>query len=226
MRYVQMIIVGCLILVCLQGCYFFRKRGNKGSASTTAATGNYYGDAIGNTANGANAAALAALYAINTDQAPAPIRPDPDVFVRRLLLQYRAEGSTVAREIGRVEQFRMLLGGASEDFATTPQETYDATSLLANMKVAEEICQGLVAPTAALQPGWNTILPHPTTSTNANIRYLAQRFMGLPSSDLPDAAIASLTAILDGETGGASPQLTHYVPVCVALVLDAQSLLL
>ncbi len=205
------------------GCYFFRKR-SKGSAQEESAEG-VLGQSLGSKAGGPNSANLAALYAITTEHAPAAVRPDPDVFVRRLLLQYRSEGATVAREIGRVEQYRSLLGGASEDFSTAPQLTYDATSLLAKMKVAEEVCQGLVAPTAALQPGWQTILPAAPSNLDTNLRFLAQRFLGVPLAEVDDQVVASLTTIVDAEAAGSAYANSHYIAACVALAVDADSLL-
>ena len=56
----------------------------------------------GDKAGGMDEAALARVRAIATDKPPAAIRPDPDLYVRRLLRQYRDEGPLVAREIGRV----------------------------------------------------------------------------------------------------------------------------
>jgi hypothetical protein len=209
----------------LPGCYVFKKR-NMGSGTREASTAEVLGASLGEKAGSLNEEALAEVHAITTAYAPAGVRPDPDTFVRQLLLQYREQGSVVAREIGRVEAYRMLLGGASDNFAIVPQETYDATSLLAELKVAEEICEGLVNPNRRQHAGWDSILPADPADTATNIRFLAQRLIGLPSSHIPDEALAQLTAIL--QTALVNGQVTEasYVPVCATLLIDAEALLL
>jgi hypothetical protein len=165
--------------------------------------------------------------------APAAIRPDPDLFVRRLLRQYRPEGATIARQIGQVEEFRLLLGGATEDFSKTAQDSYDATSLLAVFKVAEEVCRGLVAPNQWEHEGWVTILPYAASEEQTNINWLAQRLIGMPSTRIDPAVATRLAAIMDAE----EPFITEnwwaygndyakYIPVCATLALDAEALYL
>lgn len=176
-------------------------------------------------AGGADDSALSFLQEVPAVLPPAVIRPDPDVFVRRLLRQFRAEGSLVAQEIGRVEAFRLLLGGASEDFRTPPQETYDATSLLASQKVAEEICEGLVAPDSGRHPGWASILPEPPADVAGNVKFLAQRFLALPSSRIAPEVIAALKELVLSE-GNQGAQYASYIPACVALSTDAEALFL
>ena len=171
-------------------------------------------------------AALGLVYDVTTKTPPAAIRPDPDLYVRRLLRQYRPENSVIARQIGKVEQFRLLLGGATEDFRTEPQETYDATSLLAMQKVAEEICTGLVAPTGYEHPGWNTILPHPTDQVNENLKFLAQRFLGLPTERISNEVLAALALLVDDAKENNQYTYDSYIPACVALSTDAEALLL
>lgn len=214
-----------IVMLCLSlsSCYFFRKRKTGAESGAEAST---LGGGLGGRAGGANAAQLEAIRAISSDHPPAGIRPDPDVFVRRLLLQYRSEGSTVARQIGQVESYRLLLGGASEDFSVTPQESYDATSLLAKFKVAEEICRGLVDPNATEHPGWQTILPKPASQSAENISFLAQRFLGIPSSEVSSSVLSSLSDILTAGSQGGEVSNSSYVLVCTGLLLDAESLLL
>lgn len=213
-----------LILSTLSSCYFFRKR--KPGEDTSTSSG-VVGESLGVRAGGVDQDALATVHAITSSYAPAAIRPDPDMLVRNILLEYREQGSVVAREIGRVESYRMLLGGASQDFTITPQETYDATSLLAKLKVAEEICEGLVAPDSDQHPGWTTILPSDPTSTSENILFLAQRFKGVPSSNIDTATQESLAAILSTATeDDGSYSNESYIPVCATLILDAESMLL
>jgi hypothetical protein len=180
----------------------------------------------GGRALGLLSAELDGVHGVQTDKPPAAIRPDPDLFARRLLRQYRPEGSLVAREIGRVEAFRLLLGGASDDFATPPQETYDSTSLLAMQKVSEEICKSLVAPNAWEHPGWKTILPSPPGAVETNIRFLAQRIIGIPTSRIDSTAIADLVDLTNKSKESGELTYTSYVPACVALSLDAEALLL
>lgn len=211
-----------ILLASLEGCYFFRKRDTGEEESTTVATG----QPLGPKAGGINEAALAQLHAITTTHAPAGVRPDPDTVVRRLLLQFRAPGATVAREIGRVEQYRLLLGGASDDFVKKPSQTYDATSLLAMLKVSEEVCVGLVDPNAEQHPGWNSILPAGPDQTDSNLAFLVQRLLGIPSADVSADMVASLASILDAAQVDGAYTYTSYVPVCATLLVDAQALLL
>jgi len=214
-----------VLCLCLSSCYFFRKR-DVGSDEGVNTSGTL-GQPIGARAGGLDEAALALVHGVHTEHAPASIRPDPDTYIRNLLLQYRQEGVTVAREIGRVEAYRALLGGASEDFATMPQLSYDATSVLASYKVAEEVCRGLVAPDLEQHPGWDSILPAAPGEAMINIEFLAQRFIGLPSERIPSLVIDHLLEIYDlaaEETGYGS--FESYIPVCAALALDAEAMLL
>ncbi|SMF55521.1 hypothetical protein [Pseudobacteriovorax antillogorgiicola] len=218
------ILVSLLLFESITGCYFFRKRTPGGTESTTSGV---VGESLGLRAGGVDDAALAEVHGISTSYAPAGIRPDPDVVVRNLLLEYRDQGSTVAREIGRVESYRLLLGGANQDFTITPQNTYDATSLLAKLKVAEEVCTGLVAPSEDQHPGWDTILPADPSDTGTNILFLAQRLMGVPSSAIEADTISSLESIIATATeDDGSYSLDSYIPVCATLILDVNSLLL
>lgn len=172
---------------------------------------------------------LASIRAITTTHAPSALRPDPDLFVRRLLLQYRDEGATVARQIGTVEQYRLLLGGATEDFSKMPQDSYDATSLLAVFKVAEEVCRGLVAPNSSEHEGWVTILPYPAEQETENITWLAQRIIAVPSSEISPSTITELQAIMAAEQPFIAENwwanaYAKYIPVCATLALDAESM--
>lgn len=180
----------------------------------------------GGKAGGFDASLLAAAHAVSSSRPPAAIRPDPDTYIRTLLRQYRDEGPTIAREIGRVEDYRLLLGGATEDFSKPPQQTYDATSLLAVQKVAEEICEALIAPNASSHGDWKTILPAAPSDSEANLRFLAQRFLGKPSQEIDGRIVDELREILmlSAEEG----QLTEasYIHVCVALSVDGEALLL
>jgi hypothetical protein len=171
--------------------------------------------------------ALNLVWQVSSDKAPAAIRPDPDVYVRRILRQYRQEGSSIARQIGAVENYRLLLGGADEEFRNLPQETYDATSLLAAQKVAEEICEGLVAPNSWKHPGWGSILPNKVTDVAGNIRFLAQRFIGLPIGRIDTGILVSLETLTNAEASAdGGLKYASYVPACTALSLDAEALLL
>lgn len=201
-------------------------------------------------AGSVDSSALDALYAITTTNPPAPIRPDPDLYVRLMLKQYQPVSAPMARLIGRLEAYRPLLGGASLDFQKPPQETYDATSLLAQIQVSEAACEALIDPNPQDYQGWTSILPGDPSQVDSNIRILAQRFIGLPTARIPDTVLTSLRALFDqnradqaGTDGGASSgagrsvgtvgpvspvgtaiQRSDYVPVCVALSLDAEAL--
>lgn len=225
------LIVILLSVQLLSGCYilnFFKKKSSSESHSDVS-VGTVIGQPLGNKAGGADEVALATIRAINTTHAPAALRPDPDLFVRRLLLQYRDEGATVARQIGTVEQYRLLLGGATEDFSKMPQDAYDATSLLAVFKVAEEVCRGLVAPNQSEHEGWATILPYGADQETANITWLAQRIVAVPSSEISPTMIAELQAIMDAEEPFIAENwwanaYAKYIPVCATLALDAESM--
>lgn len=221
----------------LEGCYIvnFFKKDNKSSGGEEGAVfnGQVIGQPIGAKAGDVDLAALAAVHAVGTEHAPAAIRPDPDLYVRRLLRQYRNEGVTIARQIGQVEQFRLLLGGATEDFSKPPQEAYDATSLLAVFKVAEDVCRGLVSPNASEHEGWVTILPYGAAQESENITWLAQRFLGKPTAKIDSETIAGLLAIMRAEEAtanaadwGRGNDYAKYVPVCATLALDAEALYL
>lgn len=216
-----------LVLVATQtGCYFFRTRKTNSDGAVGALTRGVIGVPIGERAGAVDVSALGSIHALSTIHPPAAVRPDPDTMVRQLLLEYRDEGATVAQEIGRVEQYRMLLGGASDDFAIAPQDSYDATSMLAELKVAEEVCRGLVAPTSDHHGSWATILPAAPADYPVNIKFLAQRILGVPSDQVSDATLASLKGILDTARVGGAYTEASYVPVCATLIIDADALLL
>ncbi|MGE0174779.1 MAG: hypothetical protein AB7T49_18445 [Oligoflexales bacterium] len=204
----------------LTSCFFFRKR--KTGAEENSFAGFFQGPQAGSQIE----EQLDELYAIPAAHPPASVRPDPDVVVRKLLLRFRPEGATLAREIGRVEEYRLLLGGASEDFSKPPAEGYDATSLLAGLKVAEEICRGLVSPDPYQHPGWESILPERPSDVNENVTFLAQRILGVPTEDLNAEAISTLETLVNNQADGESLANDHYIPACAALVIDAEAMLL
>lgn len=220
----------------LSGCYmidFFRKDTATGGGGAGDGFSGVIGASIGAKAGGLDDAALASVHAVLSTHSPAAIRPDPDTYVRRMLKQYRPDGVTLARQIGHVEQYRLLLGGATEDFAKAPQETYDATSLLAVFKVAEEVCRGLVAPNSVEHEGWTTILPFPAADEAENIAWLAQRFQGKPQAKIDAETTTGLAAIMQSETTAIAAEwwsknndYAKYVPVCATLALDADALYL
>ncbi len=217
-----------IMMVCsfmLTSCYFFKKRAYDGGDQGGSISGGVIGDDLGAKAGGPDEAELQNLYSLTSSHMPANVRPDPDLFFRRLLLQFREEGSHVAREIGKIENYRPLLGGASDDFAVVPQESYDATSLLAMQKVAETTCKALVAPDIREHPTWRTILPNPVSNVTENLRFMLQRFTGRPNSSITDAQVNELDVIFD--TNVTQP-LTYdaYVQPCVAIIIDLESLLL
>jgi hypothetical protein len=222
-------------LLLLQSCYvanhFGKKKGGATAENETLA-GVVLGQPLGNRAGTVDLGALTSVYSLTTDFAPAAIRPDPDVYVRSLLRQYRSEGTTMARTIGSVENYRLMLGGATEDFAKTPQESYDATSLLATYTVATQVCRALVAPSSWEHPGWSTILPAAAADVDTNIRFLLQRFKGAPSAATTQTEVDALKVIYQEERAAmdqnalAFNPLSAYVPVCAALAMHAEALFL
>lgn len=208
----------------LSGCFFFKKK-HAGSAVEETAEA-VLGKSLGQKALGPDYDELESIYGLVSEHPPAAIRTDPDTYARQMLLQFREEGTVVARAIGQIEPYRILLGGASTDFSKPPQETYDATSLLAAMAVADIICQALVAPNSTDHPGWDTILPQPPSRVESNITYLAQRILGIHSSDISGETIDAMIDIFDTANSDGSEDFDDYVPVCVALQLDADALLL
>ena len=219
----------------VSGCYFanfFKKKSSSNSTSAaTYTSGGVIGTPLGAKAGGPNYAALAAVAAVATTHPPAVVRPDPDTYARSLIRQYRPESTVVAQQIGKVDQFRLLLGGAPQDFATAPQQTYDATSLLAVSKVAEQVCVGLVAPIPGVHGDWSSILPYPPSAEQSNIAWLAQRITGRPSAAIDSTMLQQLTAIMVAEepylstyTWNSGSPYGKYVPVCTTLSLDSQSL--
>lgn len=220
----------------LHGCYmanWFKGDGSPSdSSSGGSTTGVVLGQSIGERAGNINEEELSAVYAITSEHAPAAIRPDPDIVVRNLIGQYRSPSVTTARTVGDTEPYRLLLGGASEDFSKTPQTEYDATSLLAVYAVAEDACEALVAPHSWRHNGWDTILPAEPSEDETNIRWLAQRITGIQSDDIDQERIDDLANILAvdepflSETSYENHDYGKYVSVCVALLLDAEALLL
>ncbi|MBC7532935.1 MAG: hypothetical protein H7318_15280 [Oligoflexus sp.] len=215
-----------LISLVLTSCFVFKATSKDSGGAKQGASGGVLGASLGLRASSENTAGLETLYAVATTHAPAPVRPDPDTAVRNLLLQYRETGSTVAREIGRVEQYRMLLGGANVTFTVVPQEGYDSTSLLAELKVAEEVCGSLVNPNDGDHPGWASILPVAPSDTDGNLKFLAQRILGVPTERIDASSITNLKAIIDTAKVGGKITKASYVPACATLLLDAEGLLL
>jgi hypothetical protein len=214
----------------VSSCYiynFFKDDPEKKETTTSAVlSGAVLGQPLGQRAYGLNEAALADVHAVTTTIEPSPIRPDPDTYIRQMLRSYRSEGMTLARQIGSVEDYRDLLGGANVDFSKDAAGDYDATSLLSSMKVAEVICEGLVAPNSTDHEGWTSILPADASDWQTNIEFLAQRFIGLPSDQIESSVITELKVILDGFDTDGVYEDASYIPVCTVLAIDAEALLL
>jgi hypothetical protein len=217
-------IIILIVALSLSHCSLFNRDRQVSGQKYGAMSGRLIGDSLGEKALGENPELLAELHDETTEVAPAALRADPDVYVRQLLREYRPEGETMAREIGRVEKYRLLLGGASDDFKTSPAKSFDATSLLASQKVAEEICISLVAPTSE-QRGWTTILPHPPSDVKKNLVFLAQRFLGLPEEQIPATVLTELRELVDEDKSSSNYRVEDYVSACVALAMDADALL-
>jgi hypothetical protein len=211
----------------LNSCYMFdfmkRKHQNDSSEGSSLEV---LGDDLGAKAGARDEAALAAVYAVPAVKLPAAIRPDPDLLARRLLRQFRPEGATLARVIGDVENYKLLLGGASQDFSTAPASGYDATSVLAAMKVAGHVCEGLVAPTGWEHPGWSTILPSAVGDVRTNLQFLAQRILGVSSSTISSSKLDVLEDLFESSNTDNVLNFDDYIAPCTALVLDAQAMLM
>ena len=214
----------------LTGCYFveyYRKvRGENESQVALDLTSDVVGESLGPKAGVRNPDSLSLVWAVNASHPPAAVRPDPDLLARRLLRQFKPESTTLARVIGTVENYRLLLGGAPADFITFPSDGYDATSVLANLKVAEQLCTALVAPYPWTQEGWSTILPFDPANKRENVTWLLQRMSGVASSSLSSASIDKLVAILDSNNSTKVVINDNYIAPCMAVLIDAQSLLL
>ena len=169
---------------------------------------------------------LNSIRSIDTAHPPAGVRPDPDLFVRQLIYRFRSPGSVAAQEIGRIDQYRLLMGGASLDFVKNPQISYDSTSLLAILKVAEEICTSLISPDRNRHPGWSTILPFPLENRSENFAYLVEKIVGIPVEHITADLTASLSNLLDQGASDGVVSNENYIPVCMSLVIDSQALLL
>lgn len=219
-----------LILFNLEGCYlynFFSQRPGENSDGADSDQ-ELLGLSLGPKAGSLNLDqdALNQVYSVTTSFPPAAIRPDPDLYPRLMLRQFRTEGTTLARTIGRIEQLRQLHGGATTDFSTAPSETYDSTSVLAQFKIAEQLCQSLVSPLPWQETGWSSILPNPPDQIRNNLKYLAQRFTGLPYSRISDTQLNNLEQVYQSNlqtnlvTG-----YENYIAPCTALSVDAHALL-
>jgi hypothetical protein len=177
-------------------------------------------------AGGENTSTLASVHASTMQSSPAAVRPDPDLYARRLLKQFRKDGNTLARQLGRVEQYRLMLGGASEDFRTVPQDAYDATSLLTLQKVAQEVCVALITPTTWEHPGWSTILPEPYSNVQGNVKFLMSRMLGFAESSLNSIAVTELVDMVNAFPEKGVITAKSYLPACTAMAMDAEALLL
>lgn len=173
-----------------------------------------------------NTNSLSAVHLASMQSAPAAVRPDPDLYARRLLKQFRKDGNTLARQLGRIEQYRLMLGGASQDFRTVPQEAYDATSLLTLQKVAQEVCVSLITPSAREHPGWSSILPEALSNVQGNIKFLMTRMLGFPESSLNASAISELVEMVNAFPEKGVITAKSYLPACTAIAMDAEALLL
>lgn len=211
-------------------CYFvdfFRqRRGENERSAIDDDSGEVLGESLGPKAGARNQAALDSVWATSASHAPAAVRPDPDLMARRLLRQFKPESTTLARVTGDVENYRLLLGGAPVDFITFPADGYDATSVLATIKVAEELCEALVSPYSWRHSGWTTILPFPVANKRENLTWLLQRMTGVASSALSSTSIDSLVTLLDKSNSDGFLNEFDYVSPCMAVMVDAQSLLL
>ena len=159
-------------------------------------------------------------------RASSSVRPDPDTYIINLLSQFRTQDFTFARVIGRLDEYRSLLGGANEDFTVIPTTTYDATSLLAHMNVAQEVCYGLVYPNEWYHGEWETLLPNPVDSTSDNITFMLKSFVGLRDEDIDADDLSLLNEIFSLSQGSDEISFEHYVPVCTAILLDVNYLLI
>jgi hypothetical protein len=174
-----------------------------------------------------NESALQSIYAIETSHPPASVRPDPDMFMRLFLRQFHEDGATMARVIGQAEAYRPLVGGASVDFSTPPQLTYDATSLLTMFQLGKSACSALIDPNSTQHGEWASILPSVPDEVDENINFLAKRILGLPLEEVDAESLSSLKQILDAARDESGNYVRKsYVPVCVALLTDARSLFL
>jgi hypothetical protein len=213
----------------LPSCYFvdhFRRvRGEGEAANLDNEEGDVLGQSLGPKAGARNQSALDSVWAVSTTHAPAAVRPDPDMMARRILKQFKPEGTTLARVTGDVENYRQLLGGAPADFITFPADGYDATSVLANIKVAEELCTALIAPSSWRHQGWTTILPYDVGNKRTNLTWLLQRFTGIYSTNLSSSSVDRLVTLFDQNNTDGVVTTDDYVAPCMAVMIDAQSLL-
>ena len=211
---------------CYMVDYFRQRRGENERAMIDDEDGEVLGESLGSKAGARNQAALDSVWATAASHAPAAVRPDPDLMARRLLRQFKPDGTTLARVTGDVENYRLLLGGAPADFITFPADGYDATSLLANITVAEEVCTALVAPFSWRHSGWTTILPYSLDRKSDNVAWLLQRFTGVATSELSQTDITNLVTILDRSNTDGVLANEDYVAPCMTVMIDAQSLFL
>lgn len=215
------IAVGLVVFgsICLSGCQLKRRLIESTDESTL--------DAIPFSRAGTEA--ISSLNDLRThafQSAPAAVRPDPDLFVRRLLKQFRPDGNTMARQLGKIEQYRLMLGGATDDFRTVPQNSYDSTSLLTLQRVGQLICASLIAPSPREHPGWESVLPNDPSEIAPNIKFLMSKIIGLSESSLNPTAVAELSDMVTELTAAGASVTDSYVYACTAIALDGEALLL
>lgn len=180
------------------------------------------GYSLGSKARGEDSQALATVRAIMPGIPPATVRPDPDLYARLVLQRFRPNGATLARVLGSLQEYRLLLGGANDDFTRVPQSSFDATSLLAALTISRIVCRSLVNPNQEFDD-WQSILPQPPEEVSGNLRFLASRLLGVPAATVADSKIAELQALLASD---GTITREHYIVPCTALLIDAEANLL
>ena len=181
---------------------------------------------LGDKAGTVDEVALASVHSVSTSTPPAALRPDPDLFARRLLRQFHPDDANGVKAIGSLEDFRPLLGGASLDFRTVPQETYDATSLLALVQVAKQVCTFVVNPNENEYPGWKSVLPYAPDKISENILFLSAKIKGMPDSRINQSVIDKLVNITKSAVGKGGIGYADYQSACTYLAIDAEALYL
>ncbi len=170
-------------------------------------------DVLGDKALGAQDFYLQQIRNTPAALAPALIRPDPDLVMKNLLKSMTPSNLKLAKQLGIVEKYRLLLGGAPEDLSTLPQSNYDSTSLITIQALSSIVCTYILN---------NNSFTWSAKDSNTGVSYLAQRITGLSSNS--DEFQQNLSAWKGLVT--TTKSYSDYSSLCTTLMMDPYTLYL
>jgi hypothetical protein len=171
-------------------------------------------DVLGDKALGAQDFYLQQIRSTSASLAPALIRPDPDLVMKNLLKSMTPNNLKLSKQLGVVEKYRLLLGGAPEDLSTSPQFNYDSTSLITIQSLSSTVCSYILS---------NSSFTWSAKDSQIGVSYLAQRITGLSSNSGEfQENISSWQALVPTTPNSYS----EYSNLCMTLMMDPYTLYL